>query len=363
MSIDARLVKRLPVVAESGSFELNVHLRAEAGITVLFGPSGAGKTLILNCLGGFARPDEGRILVNDRLFYDAAAGVHLAPRKRNCGYIFQDHALFPHMTVRDNLRFAAGSRSSRNGQLNRHKRINELLEAFELTDLAGRKPPQLSGGQKQRAALARTLVNEPSMLLLDEPVRGLDARLRESFYDLLRRTRDQLRVPILLVTHDLEECFELADAVYLIENGRFTQSGSRDSVFKRPATTEIARSLGIYNILPAEIEALDPGRGTSRLRVFEFELEGPYLPGHLIGDRGYICVPWSELSVRLPDGGPSLNSLVLRVSAQIPSSGGTRLRFEHDVVAAVSESECLDLKGSERLIVEIPPASVYFIGK
>jgi molybdate transport system ATP-binding protein len=363
MSIDARLIKRLPAVAETGSFELNVHLRAEAGITVLFGPSGAGKTLVLNCLGGFARPDEGRILVNDHLFFDAAARVHLPPRERNCGYIFQDHALFPHMTVRGNLRFAAGSRPSRNGQLNRHRKINELLEAFELTDLASRKPAQLSGGQKQRAALARTLVNEPSMLLLDEPVRGLDARLRESFYDLLRRTRDQLRVPILLVTHDLEECFELADAVYLIENGRFMQSGSRDSVFKRPATIEIARSLGIYNILPAEIEVLDPGRGTSRLRVFEFELEGPYLPGHLIGDRGYMCVPWSEIRVRPPDGRQSLNSLTLRLSAQTPSSRGIRLRFEHDIAATVTESEYRNLQGNERLVVEIPAESVYFIGK
>lgn len=363
MSVDARLIKRLSAVAETGSFELNVHLHAEAGITVLFGPSGAGKTLILNCLGGFARPDEGRILVNDRLFFDATARVHLPPRERNCGYIFQDHALFPHMTVRGNLQFAAGSGSSRNGQLNRHRRINELLEAFELTDLAGRKPAQLSGGQKQRAALARTLVNEPSMLLLDEPVRGLDARLRESFYDLLRRTRDRLSVPMLLVTHDLEECFELADAVYLIENGRFMQSGSRDAVFKRPATTEIARALGIYNILPAEIEALDPGRGTSRLRVFEFELEGPYLPGHLIGDRGYICAPVSEFRVRLPNGGARPNCLLLCVSSQAPSSRGTRLRFEHDIVAAVTESEYRNLQGSDRLLVEIPPSSVYFIGK
>lgn len=363
MSIDARLIKRLPAIAGTGSFELNVHLRAEAGITVLFGPSGAGKTLILNCLGGFARPDEGRILVNDRLFFDATARVHVPPRERKCGYIFQDHALFPHMTVRGNLRFAAGSGSPRDGQLNRHRRINELLEMFELTDLAGRKPAQLSGGQKQRAALARTLVNQPGMLLLDEPVRGLDARLRENFYDLLRRTRDQLSVPILLVTHDLEECFELADAVYLIDNGRIMQSGSRDAVFKRPATTEIAASLGIYNILPAEIEALDPGRGTSRLRVLEFELEGPYLPGHLIGDRGYICVPWSELRVRLPDEGARPNSLLLSLLSQTPCARGMRLRFEHDVVAEVTESEYRNLQGSDRLPVEIPASSVYFIAK
>ncbi len=363
MSIDARLIKRLPAIADAGSFELNVHLRAESGITVLFGPSGAGKTLILNCLGGFARPDEGRILVNDDLFFDAATHVHLPPRERRCGYIFQDHALFPHMTIRQNLRFAAASRSAANGRLIRHRRINELLEAFELSDLAGRKPMQLSGGQKQRAALARTLVNEPRLLLLDEPARGLDIRLRESFYDVLRRTREQLSVPILLVTHDLEECFRLADYVCLIENGRFTQCGSRDSVFTRPASTEIAHALGIYNILPAEIEALDPTRNTSRLRVFEFQVEASYFPGRLIGDRGFLCVPWSEFRVGPYDSRPLPNRLSLRLFGQTASSSGVRLLFEHGVTATVSESEYRNLQGSDRLTVEIPPSSVYFVGK
>jgi molybdate transport system ATP-binding protein len=363
MSVDARLIKRLPAIGDTDPFELNVQLRADAGITVLFGPSGAGKSLILNCLAGFARPDEGRILVNDRLFFDAATHVHLLPRDRCCGYIFQDHALFPHMTVRENLWFAAASRPAWNGRLNRHRRINELLEAFELNELAGRRPMELSGGQKQRAALARTLVNEPSLLLLDEPARGLDVRLREGFYEMLRRTCERVRVPVLLVTHDLEECFQLADAVCLVENGRFTQSGSRDSVFRRPANTEIARSLGIYNILPAEIAALDPSRGTSRLRVFEFELEGPYFPGHLIGDRGYICVPSSEITVKSPDGPPATNGLVLRLSGQTASSRGVRLQFEHGVMAIATESEYKTLKGNNALVVEIPPSLIYFVGK
>lgn len=363
MSVDARLIKRLPPVANTAAFELNVHLRMEPGITVLLGPSGAGKTLILNCLGGFARPDEGRILVSDQLFFDATVGVHLPPRERRCGYIFQDHALFPHMTVRQNLQFAAAAGRTKDGKLNRRRRINELLDAFELSDLANRKPPQLSGGQKQRAALARTLVNEPRLLLLDEPARGLDARLRESFYDVLRRTRNQLHVPILLVTHDLEECFELADFVCLIENGHITQSGTRDSVFRRPATLEIARSLGIYNILPAEIEALDPGRNASRLRVFGFAIDGPYLPGHLIGDHGYLCVPRSECRVSIYEGRQSPNRLVLRVTGQSASSAGMRLEFEHGVAATVTRSDFEKMSGHDVLAVEIAGSAVYFIGK
>jgi molybdate transport system ATP-binding protein len=363
MSIDARLIKRFAPQPESEAFELNVHLRAGLGVTVLLGPSGAGKTLTLNCLAGFARPDEGRILVNDELYFDAAARVHLPPRRRGCGYIFQDHALFPHMTVRDNLRFAASAAApGKSGRLNRHRRINELLEAFELSDLAARKPAQLSGGQKQRAALARVLAGEPRILLFDEPTRGLDARLRQAFYEVLRKTRERLRLPLVLVTHDLEECFELADSVFLMDHGKFLQSGSRELVFQQPASTDVARSLGVYNLIPAEIAALDPPKNTSRLHVLNYEIEGPYLPGHLIGDRGFLCVRQFEIKVLPPGAKAAQNQFMLRVLSCSPSSYGIRLAFEHEVFAAVSETEYEQLRGNDCLRLEIPPSAVYFIG-
>ncbi len=364
MSIDARLVKRFPAGPDSEAFELNIHLLADAGITVLFGPSGAGKTLTLNCLGGFARPDEGRILVNDQLYFDAAANLHLTPQRRRCGYIFQDHALFPHMTVRDNLRFAASAAPSESNRgLNRRRRINELIDSFELGDLAARKPGQLSGGQKQRAALARILVSEPRLLLLDEPTRGLDARLRHSFYDVLRKTRERLKVPTVLVTHDLEECFELADNVFLIDRGRVVQSGARELVLSKPASIDVARSLGVYNIVPAGITALDPSRNTSRLAVLNHEIEGPYLPGHLIGDQGFLCIRQAETKVLPSESRASHNKLLLRVLESNPCSRGIRIVFEQDVIASVSEAEFQELRGSERLALEIPSSAVYFIGK
>jgi molybdate transport system ATP-binding protein len=363
VSIDARLIKRFAAGPGSEPFELNVHLCTGLGVTVLWGPSGSGKTLTLNCLAGFARPDEGRILVNDELYFDASTGVHLPPRRRRCGYIFQDHALFPHMTVRDNLRFATPkSAPDKGGRLNRHRRINELLEAFELSELAGRKPGQLSGGQKQRAALARVLVSEPRILLLDEPTRGLDARLRRAFYDVLRKTRERLQVPLVLVTHDVEECFELADTVFLLDRGRFVQSGSRELVFHRPNTIDMARSLGVYNVIPAEISGLDPTGNTSRLRVLNNEIEGPYLPGHLIGDHGFLCIRYSEIKVLPPIVQPARNQLMLRVLDSTPSSRGVRLTFEHDVFVAVSETEYAQLRGDDCLRLEIPSSAVYFIG-
>lgn len=361
--IDARLLKRFPGASGSQPFELNVHLQAQTGITVLFGPSGAGKSLTLNCIAGFARPDEGRILVSDRIYFDAAAGVHLTPQQRQCGYIFQDHALFPHMTVSENLRFAASASRNRSSGLSRRRRVNDLLAAFELAELSGRKPSQLSGGQKQRAALARILVTEPRVLLLDEPTRGLDVRLRSSFYSLLKQMRERLESPILLVTHDLEECFELADYVCLIDHGIFLQTGPRDAVLNRPATADLARSLSIYNVAAAEIESLDPGRDASRLRVLGHAVDGPYFPGHLLGDQGFFCVRKAEIAVRVPQNGRPHNQIVLDVLNTAVSQRGIRIEFEHDFSADVSEAAYEALRGNQRLALEFPANAVHFIAK
>ncbi|HZS54938.1 MAG TPA: ABC transporter ATP-binding protein [Bryobacteraceae bacterium] len=361
--VEARLVKRLPPEQDSDGFELNVHLRTGPGITVLFGSSGAGKTLTLNCVAGFARPDEGRILVRGEIYFDATTQVHIPPRRRRCGYIFQDHALFPHMTVRENLRFAASvALVDKKRPLLQRRRVNELLELFELGELAARTPAQLSGGQKQRAALARVLAGDPRLLLLDEPTRGLDARLRSTFYDVLQRTRERLDIPVLLVTHDLEECFQLADFVCLMDRGRFLQAGSRETVFAKPASVEVARMMGIHNIIPAEIAVLDPGRNGSRLAVLDSFLDGPYLPGHLIGDRGWLCVREHEMKVGTEKNPATTNQLAVRVLTTSPVAAGVRVHFEGDLCVSVSESDWQEFRGNERLWIEIPRSAIYFIG-
>src|SRR5579859_3539243 len=166
--IHARIRKTFPPRTDSSGFALDLEFQAGAGVTVLFGPSGAGKTLVLDSIAGFLRPDEGRILLDDAILFDAASSVHLAPQARNCGYVFQNYALFPHMTLRQNLEFAA----DRIARLERHRKIGEMLEKFHLGEVAGRRPYELSGGQKQRCSIARALIGAPRVLLLDEPARG-----------------------------------------------------------------------------------------------------------------------------------------------------------------------------------------------
>lgn len=350
MGIDARIVKRLPATRETAAFELKIHLQADAGVTALFGSSGSGKTLTLNCLAGFIRPDQGRIVVNDELYFDAAAKVNRFPQRRHCGYIFQDHALFPHMSIRDNLLFAAPDDN---------RRVSELLEAFDLTNLAARKPVQLSGGQKQRAALARIMVSEPRLLLLDEPTRGLDIQSRESFYELLRQTRERLQIPIILVTHQIDECLRLGDSICFMENGRISQAGPRDAVLAKPASAEIARSFGIYNLLPAEIVTLDLRRAASVLRIAGQEILGPHLPEQRSGDRGFLCIRESDVTVASQG---ETNRLTLPVVDSSVSAYGIRVRCNGPFYLTVSQAQWEQLRGNVHVEVILPPAAIHFIG-
>src|SRR5271170_727336 len=250
--IQARIRKQYAPSPDSAGFSLDLEFRAATGATVLFGSSGAGKTLTLDSIAGFVRPDEGRILLDDQILFDGVAGVHLPPRSRQCGYVFQNYALFPHMTLRQNLEFAV----ERVPRLERLRRVAELLEKFHLADVAGRRPHQLSGGQKQRCSIARALIGSPRVLLLDEPSRGLDPALRGELHALLAQVRAEYEKPILLVTHDVEECFALADQVLIVIGGKVAQSGAARKVFEQPVNVDVARVLGLYNVLPVEIRAL-----------------------------------------------------------------------------------------------------------
>jgi molybdate transport system ATP-binding protein len=348
--IDARLVKRFPPGRESAAFTLDVQFRAAAGITAFFGPSGAGKTLILECIAGFVKPDAGRILLDDRILFDAQAGVYIRPQNRRCGYVFQNYALFPHMTLRENLLFAA----ARSPRRERHRRAGEMLERFRLTDVGGRRPHEVSGGQKQRCSIARALIGAPRVLLLDEPARGLDAPLRAELYAVLREVRAEFGTPVLLVTHNLRECLELSDEMIVIHEGAIVQSGAPADVCDRPANIELARLFGIYNVLPAEIRALDPSRNTSVLSLQDGEIQGEYYPGRLKGDRVHLLVAPQQLRIRPRDGSPNRNEILATLARGVDSPYYMRLEFESGIQVETRPGELLPDPHNKEYWIEFP---------
>jgi len=244
------ITKRLP------EFTLDVAWSAGDGVAVLFGPSGAGKTLTLQCLAGLIRPDAGRIVVDDRVLFDSAAGVDLPPQQRRVGYVFQGYALFPHLTVGQNVAFGLRDRP----RAERLARAAEVMERLGLGGLTHRRTGELSGGQRQRVALGRALAIDPALLLLDEPLSALDAPLRRSLRDELRTILSGWGTAAVLVTHDFTEAYQLADRIVIYENGRVIQSAPRAELLWQPASEAVARIMGLRNVLHGTVVKAMPDR-------------------------------------------------------------------------------------------------------
>lgn len=245
----ARVLTLSGVCWSAGEFALELTADFGGRVTGLFGVSGSGKSTLVELVVGLRRPTEGRILLGDEVLDDAEAGVHLAPERRRIGFVPQDGALFPHLTVEGNLRFAE-RRAPVEGRAARRAQVCELLGIGELL---GRAVGGLSGGERQRVALVRALVSAPRLLLLDEPLAALDAARKEAILPHLRRVRDELGVPILFVSHAREEVLALCDQLAVLEGGRLLQHGPVAEVFRRPASDAVARIVGVETVLPGRL--------------------------------------------------------------------------------------------------------------
>ncbi|MDN3353610.1 ABC transporter ATP-binding protein [Actinomadura sp. DC4] len=220
----------------------------------ILGPSGCGKTTLLNCVAGFVTPGGGRILV------DGTDITRLPPYRRGLGMVFQNYALFPHLSVADNV--AYGLRVRKLGKAERAERVDEALRLVGLEEYAGRRPRQLSGGQQQRVAMARALATRPAVLLLDEPLSNLDAKLRREMRVELRAIQRRVGTTMVFVTHDQEEALSLSDRIAVLNGGRLEQLGTPDEVYRRPATRFVAQFIGAANVLEGTVRedaVLDAG--------------------------------------------------------------------------------------------------------
>ena len=233
-------------------FQLDVEITADREILSILGASGSGKTMTLLCAAGLLRPDQGSVKLNGRVLYCSQNNIYLPPRERNIGFVFQNYALFPHLTVKENIAYGIG----RLKKTEQAERVSELLEIMNIPGLVNRYPAELSSGQQQRVALARAIAPEPEALLLDEPFSALDTFRRERLEIELLNLQQFFKGDILFVTHDLAQGYKLGNRIALYDDGRIIQCDRKDTVIAQPGSLPAAKLTGVKNIFSGRITAI-----------------------------------------------------------------------------------------------------------
>ena len=348
---------------------IRVELRCSAtpcSITVLFGPSGSGKTTTLRCLAGLERPQRGHISFEDETWFDAEQGIFLPPQRRRIGFLFQEHALFPHLTVAENIAYGLRGLS----RAERRRRVADVMEVVELVGLEQRYPRQISGGERQRAALARALVCRPRLLLMDEPLSALDAPLREQLRREIRRSLAQLGIPAVLVTHDRAEALSLAECVAVFHEGRVRQSGPIDEVFHKPTDLKVARIVGVDTLERARIVEVSDGLAT--LRIGPTQLVAQLVasaPVRLNGEV-YVCINAGDVIL---DKGSTLrqnsarNRLAGRVDTLVREGSMVRVNVDcgFPLKAIVTNQACQELllREGEEITALVKAPDIHLIAR
>ena len=364
--LDAQFRKRF--AAESQEFVLDVAFQAAPGFAILFGPSGAGKTTLLDCVAGLATPDSGRIAIGGRVLFDAAQRIDRPVAKRRVGYVLQSLALFPHLTIEHNVQYGLSHLPAPE----RAARAAAILQAFRIPHLARRYPHEISGGESQRVALARTLVTDPALLLLDEPLAALDATTKSKIIDDLRTWNREHRIPILYVTHSRDEVFALGEHVLVLDAGRVVAQGTPHEVISAPLQETVAQLAGFENIFDAEVLAVRPERGTMTCRVagdggpvlFETPLvrggTGSMLRiGIRAGDILLATAPPVGLSARnvIPGRIATLDQRDVIVSARV------KCRVEMEVHLTLAARDSLQLEAGKEVWLVIKTHSCHLMQK
>jgi molybdate transport system ATP-binding protein len=262
------------ILRRQGDFDLRAAFTAGTpGVAALFGRSGSGKTTVINVIAGLVEPDQGRIVVDGVVFLDTAAGIRLRPEQRRIGYVFQDARLFPHMSAAGNLGY--GFRRAPSGEQN--VGFDQVVALLGIEHLLDRRPHTLSGGERQRVAVGRALLAQPRLLLMDEPLASLDAERKAEVLPYLERLRDELRVPIIYVSHDWGEVTRLADTLVLLEAGKVVAAEAIGELASRTDLPMLVERFDAGSVLAAVVEAHDDARGLTRLRFPGGELLAPRL--------------------------------------------------------------------------------------
>jgi molybdate transport system ATP-binding protein len=316
-------VLRLQLKKDLTQFELELDVSCRYAVTAIYGPSGAGKTSLLNMVAGLLPPDSGEIALDDQILFSSARGINLAPEKRRIGYVFQDDLLFPHLDVETNLRYGHDLLPA----AQRRFAPDQIVDLLQLSPLLKRSIRRLSGGERQRIALGRALLSSPQLLLMDEPLASLDQGLKSRIIPYLRHIRREFDIPILYVSHSVAEILELTGQVIVLEKGQVLAHGDFFKIASQPGVLPLIEEHGFENVLPVEIIASDPSAGFSRARCGEQEIKIPFST-QPIGSQLFIGLRADDiiLSRKEPEGLSIRNALRGKIT-EIIDVGGTHLVY------------------------------------
>lgn len=302
-----------------GQFSVDAAFTSTGGITALFGRSGSGKTSIVRTIAGLTRPDHGRIVLDGTVLLDTAKGIFVPRHKRRFGYVFQEARLFPHLSVRHNLGYGRWF-APKSGRAESFERVVTLLGIGSLLD---RNPEKLSGGEKQRVAIGRALLSDPRMLLMDEPLAALDDARKAEILPYLERLRDEMRIPIVYVSHSVSEVARLADSVVILANGKVEAMGKAAEVLSEPGHSDVIGRSEAGSVLSGIVSAIDRRHGLVTVRVDGAELHLPNVSAE-IGSTVRIHIPARDvmLATVRPEGLSALNILQGTIGAVIPADDG-----------------------------------------
>jgi molybdate transport system ATP-binding protein len=295
-------------------FSIDVDICIESNVAVMLGPSGHGKTTVLNMIAGITRPDDGKISIGNTLFFDSSKGISVGMEKRNIGFVFQDYALFPHLSVFENVAYGLKARGSPVAEI--QLRVMRELERLAISNLKNEVPARLSAGQRQRVALARALVIDPCLLLMDEPLSALDMQLRSRVRSELKELLHKLEIPTIIVTHDVLDAVGLGGTVMVLEHGRIAQHGSYEDLLAAPSSRFVAEFIE-SNAYSGKVKSVDAHgdaiivleAGVEINAVLEEEYSGTIL---------VVIHPWDVVLQKTSEGGSVRNILKAKVLSICP---------------------------------------------
>jgi molybdate transport system ATP-binding protein len=346
---------KVSITKTLNNFTLNSDFTISSGITGIIGPSGCGKSVTLQCIAGLQTPDYGEIILNEQAFFQTNKQINVKTKDRNIGYVFQQYALFPHLTVYQNIAYGL----THDKKSEKKAKVASILEKVQLSGYENHYPNQLSGGQQQRVALARTLITKPNLLLLDEPFSALDHHIKQLLeQELLSIIKKHYSGIVLFVTHDMEEAYRLCDHVLLYEKGKIVQTGETKKVFKKPANVKAATIIGCKNIFPINSIYVTEDGATCTIKgtpLKALEQPGNNNPSH-IGIHAET-IQFVEKTANVE------NAFDFTISELVTGIHQTHLTIQVGTLmirAAISSNQTDRIK-SETHNVYLPPEQIFFL--